>query len=221
MQPADRDGAQYRWLNKPVLSSRLLDEMEDLSGWSFKGEGEMSLSSEHVKEGRHSLKIQSTLNMGRVDGSGDWTDLVATRKFPSEDWSGFNRISLWIYPDIDGAPAISASLVLHNEGAHILPDSANEGRDDSIPSEQPPMEPRGLGDRATGPRQGHGSGYRLRNAQDVPRSRRQDGALYRPPHPGDCCTGSCGGLGCNARSHCLQPFRLYDRIVQERHRERP
>ena len=51
---------------------------------------------------------------------GDWTDLIATRKFPSEDWRGFNRISVWIYPDIDGAPAISASLVLHNEGAHIL-----------------------------------------------------------------------------------------------------
>ena len=45
MQPTERDGAQYRWLNKPVLSSRLLDEMEDLSGWSFKGEGTMSLSS--------------------------------------------------------------------------------------------------------------------------------------------------------------------------------
>lgn len=133
MKPADRDGAEYRWLNKAVLSSRLLDEMEDLSGWSFKGEAEMSLSSEHVKEGRHALEIRSTFNMGRVDGSGDWSDLVATRKFPSEDWSGFNRISLWIYPDIDGAPAISASLVLHNEGAHILPDSTNEGRDDSIP----------------------------------------------------------------------------------------
>jgi hypothetical protein len=133
MQPVARDGAEYRWLNKAVLNSRLLDEMENLSSWSFKGEGEMNLSSEHVKEGRRSLQIRSTLNMGRVDGSGDWTDLIATRKFPSEDWSGFNRISVWIYPDIDGAPAISASLVLHNEGAHILPDSANEGRDDSLP----------------------------------------------------------------------------------------
>lgn len=133
MQPADRDGAEYRWLNKAVLGSRLLDEMEDLSGWSFKGEGEMSLSAEHIKEGRHSLEIRSTFNMGRVDGSGDWTDLIATRKFPSEDWRGFNRISVWIYPDIDGAPAISASLALHNEGAHILPDSTNEGRDESIP----------------------------------------------------------------------------------------
>jgi hypothetical protein len=133
MQPAPRDGAEYSWLNKAVLSSRLLDEMEDLGGWSFKGEGMMSLSSEQFKEGLHSLKIQSTFNMGRVDGSGDWTDLIATRKFPSEDWRGFNRVSVWIYPDIDGAPAISASLVLHNEGAHILPDSTNEGRDDSIP----------------------------------------------------------------------------------------
>jgi hypothetical protein len=114
MQPDDRDGAEYRWLNKAVLSSRLLDEMEDLRGWSFKGEGEMSLSSEHVKEGRQSLEIQSTLNVGKVDGSGDWADLVATRKFPSEDWRAFNRISVWVYPDIDGAPAISLSLVLHN-----------------------------------------------------------------------------------------------------------
>ncbi len=31
MQPAARDGAEYRWLNKAVLSSRLLDEMEDLA----------------------------------------------------------------------------------------------------------------------------------------------------------------------------------------------
>jgi hypothetical protein len=133
MQPADRDGAEYRWLNKAVLSSRLLDEMEDLGGWSFKGDGEMSLSTDHVKEGRQSLEIQSTFNVGKVDGSGDWADLVATRKFPSEDWRAFNRISVWVYPDIDGAPAISVSLVLHNEGAHILPDSANEGRNDSIP----------------------------------------------------------------------------------------
>src|ERR1700751_5289099 len=59
MQPAARDGAEYRWLNKAVLSSRLLDDMEDLSGWSFKGEGEMSLSSEHTKKGMHSLEIRS------------------------------------------------------------------------------------------------------------------------------------------------------------------
>src|ERR1700722_9679460 len=133
LQPVYEDGAQYRWLNKKVLDSRLLDGMEDLAKWSFKGEGEMSLSTTQVKDGQHSIRISSTFNIGRVDGGGDWQDLVATRKFPSEDWSHYNRISIWVYPDIDGAPAISASLVLHNEGAHILPDNTNEGRNESIP----------------------------------------------------------------------------------------
>ncbi|MHB1957642.1 MAG: glycoside hydrolase family 9 protein [Acidobacteriaceae bacterium] len=133
MQPVVQDGAEYRWLHKKVLDSRLLDGMEDLSHWKFKGDGTMTLSTSEVKDGQHSIRIDSTDNIARVDGSGDWQDLVATRTFPSEDWSRYNRISIWVYPDIDGAPAITVSLVLHNEGAHILPDKTNEGRDESIP----------------------------------------------------------------------------------------
>ena len=133
MQPVVQNGAEYRWLQKKVLDSRLLDGMENLSNWKFKGEGSMTLSTVEVKDGQHSIRIDSTDNIARVQGGGEWEDLVATRSFPSEDWSHYNRISIWVYPDIDGAPAISASLVLHNEGAHILPDSTNEGRDESIP----------------------------------------------------------------------------------------
>jgi len=133
MQPAVRNGAEYRWLNKKVIDSRLLDGMESLSKWSFRGEGLMTLSTAEVKQGEHSIRIESIDNIGRVDGRGDWQDLVATRNFPSEDWSRYNRISVWVYPDIEGAPAISIDLTLHNEGAHILPDDQNEGRDDSIP----------------------------------------------------------------------------------------
>src|ERR1700681_4019165 len=132
MRAKYEDGAEFRWLNKKVLDSRLLDSMEDLSAWSFKGAGEMTLSEAHVKDGRHSLRIRSTTNIAQVEGSGEWEDLVATRKFPGEDWSRYNRISLWVYPDIIGAPSISCSLVLHNDGAHKLPDSYNEGRHESI-----------------------------------------------------------------------------------------
>ncbi len=97
------DGAEYRWLNKKVIDSRLLDGMEDLANWSFKGEGDMTLSADYKKDGQHSLKIQSTFNVARVDGSGEWEDLIATRKFPSEDWRKYNRISLWVYADVAGA----------------------------------------------------------------------------------------------------------------------
>jgi len=137
MQPVYEDGAEYRWLQKPVLASRPLDSMEDLTHWTFTGAGDLTLSEAPVegpaKVGHHSLRIRSSDNMGHVTGDGDWQDLLATRHFPTEDWSRFNRISLWVYPDVNGAPAISCSLILHTEGAHPLPDSTNEGRNESIP----------------------------------------------------------------------------------------
>jgi hypothetical protein len=126
------DGAEFRWLNKKVLDSRVLDSMESLSTWTFTGSGEMTLTDTRVKDGQHSLRMRSTTNAGQVDGAGEWEDLVATRKFPGEDWSRYNRISLWVYPDIIGAPAISCSLTLHNDGSHKLPDQYNEGRHESI-----------------------------------------------------------------------------------------
>ena len=76
------DGAEFRWLNKKVLDSRVLDSMEGLSTWSFTGAGEMALTDVRVKDGQHSLRIRSTTNVAQVDGSGEWDDLVATRKFP-------------------------------------------------------------------------------------------------------------------------------------------
>jgi hypothetical protein len=132
MQPVYEDGAEARWLKKKVLDSRELDSMEDASTWSFSGDGEMALADSPVKNGRHSLRIRSKQNLGLVGNAGEWEDLVASRKFPAENWGRYNRISIWVFPDVIGAPAISASLVLHNEGTHRLPDRYNEGRHESI-----------------------------------------------------------------------------------------
>ena len=132
MKAVSEDGAEARWLNKTVLESRILDSMEDVSTWTFQGDGDMTLADSPVKDGKHSLRIRSIQNIGKVGGAGEWEDLIATRKFSGEDWSKYNRISIWVYPDVVGAPAISASLVLHNEGTHVLPDHYNEGRDESL-----------------------------------------------------------------------------------------
>src|SRR6266403_560339 len=131
MQPLYEDGAEARWCNKKVLDSRELDSMVDASTWSFRGDGEMALADSPVKNGAHSLRIRSNQNVGLVGGAGEWEDLVAIRKFPFENWSRYNRISTWVYPDVIGAPAISSSLILHNDSAHRLPDRDNEGRHES------------------------------------------------------------------------------------------
>jgi len=132
MHANDADGAEARWLKKPVLDSRTLDSMEDLKNWQFTGDGDMALADSPVKDGAHSLRLRSIQNIGKVGGAGEWEDLIAARKIPAEDWTHYNRISLWVYPDVIGAPAISASLVLHNQGVHVLPDHYNEGRHESI-----------------------------------------------------------------------------------------
>ena len=132
MQARNEDGAYFRWLNKKVLDSRLLDGMEDLSTWSFRGPGDMALTDVRSKQGKYSLRLRSIPSPTGEAANSDWGGLTATRVFPGEDWSAFNRISVWIYPEITGAPAISCSLVLHNDGAHKLPDRYNEGRHESV-----------------------------------------------------------------------------------------
>ncbi len=126
-------GAAFRWLKKPVLATRVLDDMESRGNWTFSGQGEMMLSDTEVKDGKHSLRLRSLSGEATASGADDWIDMMATRKFAGEDWNAYNRISIWVFPDVEGAPAISCSLILHNDGAHKLPDRYNEGRDESIP----------------------------------------------------------------------------------------
>lgn len=125
-------GAYARWLAKPVLHSKLLDNMQDLQNWTFRGAGDLLLSTEHLRQGAHSIRMRSTDSVARVEGVGEWEDLVATRRFDGDDWRAYNRISVWIYADVVGAPAISFSLNLQNDGAHKLPDRYNEGRNESL-----------------------------------------------------------------------------------------
>ncbi len=133
VQARTEDGANFRWLNKKVLDSRLLDGMEDLSTWSFRGPGDMTLTNVRAKQGQHSLRLRPVPPpaSGPAAGSGAHV-LWATRAFPGEDWSHYNRISLWIYPEVVGDPAIAFYLILHNDGKHKLPDPYNEGRDEAV-----------------------------------------------------------------------------------------
>jgi hypothetical protein len=98
------DTAPYRWLQKKVLDSRLLDDMEDPSRWRFSGKGELTFTEERARDGAQSLRIHTHAEpaydpSGRVRG---WVSANAIRRFDSEDWSNFNRLSFWIYPDLPG-----------------------------------------------------------------------------------------------------------------------
>jgi hypothetical protein len=143
MQPPFSRSAAYRWLQKPVLESRPLDDMEDLATWkSFTIGGdpivdarntaraatvtnvaELSLSTDTVHNGHSSLLLHTPVRLaGPAPANGrGWGRSGIRRFFKDEDWTHYNRISLWIYPDLPGFYTTALDFRLYNDGVNKLP----------------------------------------------------------------------------------------------------
>lgn len=112
------ESAMTRWLKKPVLKSIPLDNMESLQNWNHIGYGSLALSSEIKYEGISSLQLSSPTkgteknsNKGRPFG-----EASALRKFNTENWNDYNRLSFYVFPISPGAKNISMRLLLENNG---------------------------------------------------------------------------------------------------------
>src|SRR5437588_1036348 len=139
-----KDSAADRWLSKNIISSRVLDPMDNAATWTAFTTGapevvdaradqkitggsqsvaEITVSGEHARAGRPSLRMRmpSRLNaLGPKNGRG-WGSAGIRRRTEGEDWRGFNRISLWIYPSCQGWNVISLELRVSNDGLEKLP----------------------------------------------------------------------------------------------------
>jgi hypothetical protein len=143
MQPPFSQSAAYRWLQKPVLESRPLDDMEDLATWkSFTIGGDpivdarntaraatvtniaaISLNTDTVHNGHSSLLLHTPVRLaGPAPANGrGWGRSGVRRFFKGEDWTHYNRISLWIYPDLPGFYTTALDFRLYNDGLNKLP----------------------------------------------------------------------------------------------------
>ena len=139
-----KDSAANRWLSKRIVSSRLLDQMDDPKHLTAFTTGapevvdaradqkvadrshsvaELTVSGEHARAGRPSLRMRlpSRLNVpGPKNGRG-WGSAGIRRQTDGEDWRGFNRISVWIYPSCLGWHVVSLELRIYNDGLEKLP----------------------------------------------------------------------------------------------------
>jgi len=105
--------AVRRWLNKPVKESRLLDDMPGPLKWTHAGIGAISFDGEpFAPGGPPTLRLISpTLPEKPNTASGrPFTEAVARRAFERENWNAFNRLSVYIRPDLPGFKAISCSF---------------------------------------------------------------------------------------------------------------
>src|SRR5579872_1006102 len=145
MEANYQDSASYRWLNKKVLDSRLLDDMHSLDQWTAITNGpvglvdarlpyqvpraslsstEITLTRENSRDGNQSLRMRTptSLNVPGPKSGRGWGEAGVVRHFDSEDWRNFNRISLWIRPDWEGAYVTALEAIrIHNNGVEKLP----------------------------------------------------------------------------------------------------
>jgi len=119
-----------RWLAKPVLESKLLDDAESLDTWKLvdvdQAKGELTLTGDEKHSGANSLRLRCA-TVGEKPASGRYYGTSTARRVVNgEDWSDWNRVSAWVYPDLPGFRVVSMIITFHNEGKERVPDSYNK-----------------------------------------------------------------------------------------------
>ena len=118
-----------RWARKEVLASTVLDDMEETGRWNvLEGNARLSWTRENVYEGRQALRQEVSLvdaehlskpsqrtPWGSFGGEqGGWTCMALEFDGP-QDWSAYNRISIWAYIHPSRNPNVSFALSLVSE----------------------------------------------------------------------------------------------------------
>jgi hypothetical protein len=117
------NSAEYSWLRKPVLASRVLDDMTRPDSWRLTGTGQLTFPAEPRLGGMRVLRVDMQLFRGTPAPTRNRLSTVNLRRaFANEDWTGYNRLSIWMRADVAGVPTMPLGIVLHNDGAVKEPD---------------------------------------------------------------------------------------------------
>ena len=116
--------AEFGWLGKTVLASRVLDDMTDSAHWRFTGTGTLSFPVAPRLDRARVLRVDVQMFTDQPAPTRSRLSAVNLRRaFDGEDWSGYNRLSMWIRPEVVGFPMMPLQIVLHNDGAEKVPDA--------------------------------------------------------------------------------------------------
>lgn len=116
--------AEAGWLAKTVHASRMLDDMSNADTWQFTGTGTLRFPSQLRLQGMRVLRVDLQMFTDTPAATRSRLSAVNLRRhFAGEDWSEYNRLSLWVRPDVSGFPMLPLQIVLHNDGAVKVPDA--------------------------------------------------------------------------------------------------
>ncbi len=120
-----------KWANKEVKASLLIDDMEGKMEWKKNGNSiaTISYTEENMKDGKQALRYHTSLrdtahinlpenrspwgSFGGQQGGGASFGLTFDKP---QDWSGYNRVSIWVYIHPSANPNHHFFLEVINEG---------------------------------------------------------------------------------------------------------
>ena len=117
------NSAEAGWLRKPVLSSKVIDDMTRADTWRMTGTGTLTFPAQPRLANMRVLRVDMQMFTDSPAPTRSRLSSVNLRRtFNNEDWRPYNRLSMWIKPDVSGLPMLPLQIVLHNDGAEKVPD---------------------------------------------------------------------------------------------------
>ncbi|WP_265594227.1 glycoside hydrolase family 9 protein [Haloferula sp. BvORR071] len=132
LEAAEENSLMARWEKKPVLESRVIDDMEGAGGWKVNGIGEMGYTEDRARDGKQSLRFSTSVRdaayLALPGNKSEWgsqtfsisgqagASSVQLRFDKPQDWSAYNRISYWVYVHPTSMPRHNLNLEIKNEG---------------------------------------------------------------------------------------------------------
>ena len=117
------NSAEFAWLGKKVHASRSLDDMTQPAAWRFTGTGQLTFPEEMGPGGMRVLRVDVRMFADTPAPTSNRLSAVnLQRAFPGEDWRAYNRISMWIRPEVSGFPMLPLQISLRNDGTEKVPD---------------------------------------------------------------------------------------------------
>ncbi len=129
LEVPQENSLQAKWAGKEVLSSKLVDDMEGRNLWTASGIATIQYTTAHSIDGTHSLRYcTSMLDMDHIESHSERTpwgsfggeqggEASFSLVFDEpQDWSSYNRVSIWVYIHPSRNPNVHFFLDVTNEG---------------------------------------------------------------------------------------------------------
>lgn len=122
MKEIEEDGAEARWLKKPVEKTRKISLVDGDATLRMEGPGHMGVDPNFGVDEEGSVYLDFATEQPVINPVGRaYTESMLFVPFDHENLEEYNRLSFWVYADAPGSAASYMTIQWHNAGPKVMP----------------------------------------------------------------------------------------------------